>query len=204
MKTVIVSIPVSMMKNPKPIVSNDASLPVSDNPRIYGINALLEKTLTQEEHLRVILVMKTNKQSQHEKYAQIYKDELNEINENIGAHIEYVDIYSEYTQNGFVHSELLMNLIDAIAPESQILADITYGPKDMPVVIFTALQFAERFLYCDVEKIVYTLAEFSYKKIARSEIFDMGPLFRLSSAQHLLSCNDPERAKAMMKALLTI
>lgn len=51
-------------------------------------------------------------------------------------------------------------IIDEIDDESHIIADITYGLKDLPIIIFSALGFAERFLGCEIDAIIYGQANF--------------------------------------------
>lgn len=40
------------------------------------------------------------------------------------------------------------NIVDELEIGAHVLVDATYGPKDLPIVIFTTHNFAEKFLEC--------------------------------------------------------
>ena len=98
----------------------------------------------------------------------------------------------------------MRKLIDEIDIESQIMADITYGPKDLPIVIFSTLSFAEKFLKCKIDNIVYGQADFIDDKVVGSIICDMTPLYCLSSVTNTIKCDDPQKARQMLKSLLSL
>ena len=203
-KTILVSIPMTIKKNPKLHLSDDISLPVSDRKVVFVINAFLEKTMTQTDELKVLLLMKKSPVSEHEKWAQCFIDELNAVNASIGAKIEYKKIESEFSEKGFVHEALLTDIINEIEVGSHLISDITYGPKDIPFVMFAALNFAEKFLQCEIDNILYSQVDFSDKRTINAKICDMSPLYYLNSAANVINCTDPEKAKAMLKTLLSI
>ena len=95
-------------------------------------------------------------------------------------------------------------LIEEIETGAHILVDITYGPKDLPIVIFSALNFAEKFLKCEIDNIVYGQAAFEGDKVVGSVICDMIPLYCLSSVTNTIKCEDPLKARQMLKSLLSI
>ena len=41
----------------------------------------------------------------------------------------------------------MLKIVDEIEDNSHILCDITYGPKDLPIVLFSVLNFAEKYAY---------------------------------------------------------
>ena len=47
------------------------------------------------------------------------------------------------------------SIVDELEIGARVLVDTTYGPKDLPIVIFTALNFAEKFLECQIDNIIY-------------------------------------------------
>lgn len=94
-------------------------------------------------------------------------------------------------------------IVDGLDTGSHILADITYGPKDLPVVIFAALHFAEKFLDCTVENILYGQASFADGRPVGTRLCDMSPLYCLDSITGLVRCDDPDKARNMLKALLS-
>ncbi len=98
----------------------------------------------------------------------------------------------------------MKRLVDEIDTEAHIMVDITYGPKDLPIVIFSAINFAEKFLRCEIDNIVYGQATFKDNKVVGSVICDMIPLYCLSSVTNTIKCDEPEKARKMLKSLLEL
>jgi alpha-L-arabinofuranosidase len=185
-------------------VSDDESLPVSDREVRYPINAFLEKTMTRNDELKIILLEKKDEYGHFQKNTEDFKQELNEANKNIGAKLSYIVIDTDFSQSSIVHEQLMGSIVDELEIGNHILADITYGPKDLPIVIFTALNFAEKFLECKVDNIVYGQASFVDGKVVNTKICDMIPLYCLASITNTINCVEPEKAKKMLKSLLSI
>lgn len=203
-KTILVSIPMTMQKNPKVHISDDPTLPVSDRPVMYVVNTFLEKTLTKSDEVKVLLLIKKSPVSEHNKWAQIFVNELNAVNQDIGAQIQYKYIESEFEEKGFIHKALLTDIVDEIVLGSHLISDITYGPKDIPFVMFSALNFAEKFLQCEIDNILYSHVDFHNKHAVNARICDMSPLYYLNSTTNVMNCPNPNKAKEMLKMLLSM
>ena len=134
-KTVICNI--SMKENLDQVIysSTDRSLPVSDRKVSYPICAFLEKTMTSEDELDAILLVKKDKNDHYKKNIERFREELEAVNEKIDADISYTIIDSEFEEHQTVHEQLMKEIVAHISDKSHILADITYGPKDLPIVL---------------------------------------------------------------------
>ena len=156
-------------------ISEDRSLPASDTPVRYPVNAMLEKTASPEDEIKVVLLVKNDKYSFSKKNEAAFVEEINRAVSASGAKIDIVTVDTEFSQNKEVHERLMGRLVDEIEENSHIIVDITYGPKDIPVVIFAALGFAEKFLGCDIDNIVYGQASFSnghvYNQFSKDGIY---------------------------------
>ncbi len=183
--------------------SDDQSLPVSDQPYRYPINSFLSQTVDASDELKLILLVKDDGNSFYERNVDDFKQEIEGICNSTGAKSEYVVIHTEFAQDKEVHEQLMGGLVDEIDTDAHVMADITYGPKDLPIVIFSALSFAEKFLGCEVDNIVYGKAEFEDDKIVASTICDMIPLYCLSSVTNTIKCDDSQKARQMLKSLLS-
>lgn len=185
-------------------VSDDKSLPVTDRPVRYSINAFLEKTLKPDDEVKVLLLAKIDEYSYYEQNIEYFINELNEANSNIGAKLEYKTIDTAFSQERTIHEQLLSRIVDEIDPQTHVLADITYGSKDMSIVVFTTLGFAEKFLECSIDNIVYGQANFVNGKAINTKICDMIPLYALTSVTNVIRNVEPNKAKQMLKSLLSI
>ena len=184
--------------------SNDESLPVSASPYRYPINSLLSQTATEDDTLKIILLIKKDKNLFYEKNTEDYKQEIDEICKKTGAAAEFVTIDTDFNQDKENHEHLMKKLVDEIDTGTHIMVDITYGPKDLPIVIFSAINFAEKFLKCEIDNIVYGQATFKDNKVVGSVICDMIPLYCLSSVTNTINCDEPERARQMLNSLLEL
>ena len=134
--------------------SDDRSLPVSDKPYRYPINSLLSQTVNAEDELKIILLIKKDGNTFYEKNTAHYKQEIEDICRTTGGKAEFVSIDTAFSQEKENHEQLMKRLVDEIDTGAHIMVDITYGPKDLPIVIFSALNFAEKFLKCEIDNIV--------------------------------------------------
>ena len=184
--------------------SEDRSLPVSDNPYRYPINSLLSQTVNAEDDLKIILLIKKDGNTFHEKNTADYKQEIEEVCRNTGAKAEFVSIDTAFSQEKENHEQLMKRLVDEIDTGAHIMVDITYGPKDLPIVIFSTLNFAEKFLKCEIDNIVYGQATFKDDKVVGSTICDMIRLYCLSSVTNTIKCDEPEKARQMLGSLLEL
>lgn len=96
------------------------------------------------------------------------------------------------------------SIVDELEIGARILVDTTYGPKDLPIVIFTALNFAEKFFECQIDNIIYGKAEFVNGKAVDTKMCDMVPLYYLGSITNSIHCVEPGKAKSMLKSLLSL
>lgn len=184
--------------------SDDSSLPVSDKPYRYPINSLLSQTVNVEDELKIILLIKKDGNTYYEKNTADYKQEIEEICRTTGAKADFVLIDTAFSQEKENHEKLMKRLVDEVDTGAHIMVDITYGPKDLPIVIFSALNFVEKFLKCEIDNIVYGQAAFKDDKVVGSTICDMIPLYCLSSVTNTIKCDEPEKARQMLGSLLDL
>ena len=183
-------------------ISDDKSLPVADRKVSYPICAFLQKILKCEDELKVILLVKKDKYGHYKKNTEVFLNELREANA-VGADINHIVIDTDFEESQAIHEHLMGKIVDEIETGSHILVDTTFGPKDLPVVVFAALNFAEKFLDCSVDNIIYGKASFVNGKAVDTKICDMIPLYCLSSISNTIHCNNPDTARTMLKTLLS-
>lgn len=203
-KVIICNIPMRENVAKAVYTSNDRSLPVSEKAFRYPILSFLSQTLTKDDELKVILLIKKDDHEFYEKNTDDFKMELSEVLNETGAKAGYAIIDTDFSQDRETYEQLMVSLADEIEVGSHILADTTYGPKDLPIVVFSTLTFAENYLHCEVENIIYGQAEFENNRVVKTKICDMSPLYYLSSVSNTIKCDDPVKAKQMLRALLAL
>lgn len=203
-KTIICNIPMKEVVDQSVYVSDDLSVQVSDRAVRYPINALLEKNMSSEDEIKIILLLKKDDLGYYEKNKAEFEKELEEVNAQCNAKINVKVIDTEFSQERAIHEQLMGSIVDAIDNESHIIVDITYGPKDLPIIIFTALGFAEKFLECEIDAIIYGQGNFVDGHVVNTKICDMSPLYYLTSVTNTINCDDPEKARKTLKSLLSL
>lgn len=203
-KTIICGIPMKKVIDEVVYRSDDKSIPSADRAVRYPINAFLEETLKPSDELKIILLVKQNSYGSHEQNIGLFKEEFANANTNIGAKVSYTIIDTDFSQSKSVHEHLMGQLVEEFEIGAHVIVDTTYGPKDLPVVIFTALNFAEKFLKCEIDNIIYGQASFADGHAVDTKLCDMIPLYYLGSITNTIHCVEPEKAKSMLKTLLSI
>lgn len=204
-KTIICSLP--FKQNIQKVYYEDNGMPmeIADHSVRFPINSVLEKNVTDGDELKIILLVKHDKNNYYEDNKQMFLDELKTSigSRNIILRIE--ELYTEFSEDREVHEKLLGDIIDKIEDNSNIIADITYGPKDVPILIFTALNFCEKHLGCNIEGIVYGLAQFGENNIiTEGKMCDMSSLFYLNCLADTVECRDSEKSRELLKTLLSL
>ena len=203
-RTVICNIPMKLNVVPSVYKNVNRKLEVSEREVRYPVNALLEKNLTADDNVTALLLVKKANYGDSEKNTQLFIDELNSVNESIGAKIEYKIIETAFEQDRAVYEELLGKLVDEIKDGESITADITYGPKDVPIIVFYALSFAEKFLDCDITNIVYGQSDFDENNNPYNTRFcDMLPLFVIGSVTNNIQGEASDRARELLEGLIS-
>ena len=204
-KTLIISIPMKYRIEWNRYQSDDLSLQSSDRKVEFPVAAFLERTLCPGDEIKAILIAKRGEFSYADRHIEELKREIDEINSGIGAVFEYAVIDSEFEEKRNVHEKLMRDLVAQTEDSTQIIADITYGSKDVPIVVFAAMNFAEKFLGCEVENILYGQAFFNERgEIAGAKLCDLSPLYTLNGLTGVIRCDTPEKARRVLDTMISL
>lgn len=182
--------------------SEDKYIPASDTPVRYPVVAFYEKILKPEDEVKAVLVAKMDSHGQYKENIDLCREELDYVAKTTGAKINVEVIHTPFSEDASTHNDLLLQIIEKIDQNSEITLDMTYGPKDLAIVQFAALNFAERFLGCDIGAIMYGQADFVDGRVTNTRICEMGSLYYLNSIVSQVKCNDPAKATEMLKVLM--
>ena len=182
-------------------VEND-SLTEYSGETYYAINSVLSNSIEKGDSIKVVL-LETNAGAQAgKKNAQLFIDELNSFN-TAGANISYEIITSEFINDKAKYKELYKKLVSNFTEGAELYADITFGIKTLPILILNAMQFGEKFFDCTIGNVIYLKTEFKDGVIVDGSqcIFDLTPLYMLSTFTNNIECSSGERAIAALDAL---
>ncbi|GHU92849.1 hypothetical protein FACS189479_02910 [Spirochaetia bacterium] len=175
---------------------------------IFPVNGLLAKTLQKDEQVKIVLFATENDARDSQKYRNAFKEELKDINTGIGADISYTEIVMPFRATTKTFDETLRLLIEQMQEGAQIIADITYGSKIQPILLFSALNFAEKYFDADIKNIIYRKVDFvpnpnnsgpNAKKIpVNPVVYDVTSLYYLNSLTNVIDCDSADDAKKML------
>lgn len=180
-----------------------------DEEVIFPVNAVLAKSMAKGEKVKVVLLSKIDKEGNSAVNAGIFQQELNRINLLIGADIEYITLTTPFEETREVHEKLLRDMVGMLEKGAEIIADITYGPKSLPIIVFAVLNFAEKFFGVTIKSIVYGKVNFVDAGNGRTKpvdpvLCDMTPLYYLNSLTNSLEYQSAEEAVKALDILLDL
>lgn len=180
-----------------------------DGEVVFPVNSVLAKTLKPGERTRVVLLKKLDTEGNSDVNAGEFMKELNAINRNIGADIEYRIIDSPFEETRDTHEKLLRAMIGCLEDGAEIYSDITYGPKPLPIVLMGVLNFAEKFFGAKIRNIVYGKVDFITQadgttRPANPMLYDITPLFYLNAVTEAMDGKNSAEAVKALDALLSM
>ena len=176
---------------------------------LFPVNSILAKSLKRGEKVKVVLLSKDDPEANSQTNEKIFRAELDRINESVGADITYVNIMTPFVETRSVHENILRAVIGELEEKAEIIADVTYGPKTLPMIMLMVLNFAERYFGCRICNVVYSKVNFvddgsgtGKTKPIDPVLYDLAPLCYLNSVINLLECKTPKDAIKALDILL--
>ena len=167
---------------------------------VFPINACLPSILDDDKEVKVILIAKDTENQWVKKNLEIFKNEFSAFSK--GKQVEYKTIILPFEETKDINDLLLKGIISEIEDGSEIYCDITFGPRTLPIVLFVALNFAEKFCKCDIRNIIYGKVEFVKGQIKNGKIYDLLSLYYLNSINEKMSFSSSNEAKEALDLLL--
>ena len=207
MKIVYSNLPMKKELNAFQYQSEGNTLIEYDEKVVFPVNAVLAKSMKKGEKVKVVLLSKADKDGNCAVNAGIFQQELNRINLEIGADIEYITLTTPFVETRDIHEKLLRDMIGMLEERAEAIADITYGPKSLPIIVFAVLNFAEKFFGVTIKNIVYGKVNFvnggnGGTKPVDPVLCDMTPLYYLNSLTNSMEYRSSEEAVKALDILL--
>lgn len=201
-KTLICNVKMSVPPRASTYSGGDKSLPASDSKVCYPVTAFLEETLKSGDELHVIMLAKMDSTGQYEQNVALCAKELGGAAAMNGAAFSSETVYSPFEENEQTHGDLMLSIIEKVPEGTTLLVDMTYGPKDLAIVEFSALHFLEDFCNCEIDNILYGHTTFVDGVPTDGKLCDMAALYYISSIMNKVKTDDSERAVKMLKVVL--
>ena len=203
MKVVIITVPMKRSDLVESLIYPvDGNKAVEyENPVQCPLNGILAKTMKKHEQIKVIYIMTTGGNSECEQNKRNFIKELEGINSEIGALLNYDTVEIEFLPTKQTYNKLITDLAEKIPENTEIFIDITFGYKPEILSLFCALRFVEEFRDAVVQYIVYGKAEFNKEngKIENPMIFDITSLYYLFKLIGTMGASNAESAAQTLK-----
>jgi hypothetical protein len=165
------------------------------------VNAVLAKTLKKDEKVKVIYISTNGENSYCEENKEVFIKELEEINSEIGAIIQFDTIELEFFPVKREYNKLISDLTAKIPDDAELYTDITYGFKTEILSLFCAIRYVEDFHNATVEYFIYGKID-TNKKTKKKEnqmIYDITSLYYLLKLIGSIGNTDEETASNLLK-----
>lgn len=174
-------------------------------PVMFAINAVLAETLKKGDEVRVVLLRTLDKAGNSGKNSGLFMQELDSINSEIGAKISYETLESEFKETKDIHETRLKEILDKIEENTEIYADITYGPKPLPIILMCVISFAEKFLNCEVKSVIYGKVDFDdNNKPCNPELYDVTSLYYLNNLTNSMVAYSGKEARQSLNEFFSL
>jgi hypothetical protein len=172
-----------------------------EKPVRCPINGVLAKTLKKGEQVKVIYILTTGENSECERNKSAYTRELEDINREIGAILNYDTIEIDFEPANKTYNKLITDLAGKIPDNAEIYADTTFGFKPETLSLFCALRFVEEFREAVVRYIVYGKVEFNKetRKPEKPMLYDITSLYYLFKLMGSMGASSAENAMDTLK-----
>jgi hypothetical protein len=178
---------------------------------IFPVNSVLARTMKKGDKIKVVLLSKDDIEGNSAINAGIFQKELNNINRGIGADIEYITIATPFEETRDIHETLLRDMIGKLENGAEIIGDVTYGPKPLPIIMFAVMNFAEKFFSAKIKNIVYGKVDFvddgsgtGKTKHVNPVLYDLTPLYYLNSVTNAMEYKSSDDAVKALDVLLDL
>lgn len=182
-----------------------------DGEVIFPVNSVLARTMQRGEKVKVVLLSKEDIEGNSAVNGGIFQKELNAINREIGAQIEYITIATPFVETRDIHERLLRDMVAKLEEKAEIIADVTYGPKPLPIIMFSVLNFAEKFFAADIKNIIYGKVDFiddgsgtGKTKPVNPVLYDLTSLYYLNAVTNSMEYRSSTEAVKALDTLLDL
>ena len=158
----------------------------TDDALFFPISRLMEATLQPGDEAILIAIRQVN-DSGDENMKRLRQDL-----ETLRSCCQIKEIIVPENQNGDTLIELFRQMAAAVPPKCCVYADSTFGTKTYPLLLFTALHYAEKIKECEVKHLIYQEQRRDAKthQIKDTTLYDITILFYLDGVVDALSQSD--------------
>ena len=134
-----------------------------------------------------------------------FMEQLEELKGRLGFTCRITDLEAAFEESQKKEMKLLEEIVGTFEPDDIITADLTYGNKPSPMVLLSALSYADNF--CEntfVNMLVYGGVAHGKNNVNTSYISDVTSLFYMNSLINRMSLVKPKDPLSMLKKMIEL
>lgn len=172
---------------------------IEETKGCFPIVKIMQQTLEEHESAKLIVVRQKN--TDESKNLEILKGELSAV--GFGENVDLVVISAEENQKRGELLTLFQNAICHIEDNAVYYADVTFGTKTFPLIIFSILRYAANiYTHTDVKGIYYLEVKRSAgKPSGNAKLYNIAYLYSLDNIIFQLGQENPELGRQALNIL---
>lgn len=195
---------VAMRESVEPLIytPDDETMHISNCPVTYPILSCIESLISPNDSVKIVLLCKCDPNKNYVRNIERFKKEfIEQCRDNIEMP-EFKVLNTDFDEGKIATEKMLSKIVAECEDEAEIISDITYGSKTMPVVLLAALSFAVKHLACKVQHVFYGQVYFQNDKPTNPRLCDLSYLIYLNSLIYTLRCDSSDKARKALEMLL--
>ena len=174
----------------------------------YGLSTVIENKLSKEDdNVSLIILELQRKSGAIKENTDHYLQDLQKIENLTGVKIHPRTIELPFNESKTTFQKAFFELIQELEENAEIYVDITFGAKTTSLLLFSFLQFAEKYFNCDVKMVDYVQRDYDEKEkpIIGSEcIYDVTSLYYLNTLMNEMKCKNGKEAVETVKQFFSM
>ena len=148
---------VAMRESVEPLIytPDDETMHISNCPVTYPILSCIESLISPGDNVKIVLLCKCDPNRNYVRNIERFKKEFIEQCRGNVDMPEFKVLNTDFDEGKIATEKMLSKIVAECEDEAEIISDITYGSKTMPVVLLAALSFAVKHLACKVQHVFY-------------------------------------------------
>ena len=195
---------VAMRESVEPLIytPDDETMHISNCPVTYPILSCIESLISPGDNVKIVLLCKCYPNRNYVRNIERFKKEFIEQCRGNVDMPEFKVLNTDFDEGKIATEKMLSKIVAECEDEAEIISDITYGSKTMPVVLLAALSFAVKHLACKVQHVFYGQVYFQNDKPTNPRLCDLSYLIYLNSLIYTLRCDSSDKARKALEMLL--
>lgn len=145
----------------------------------FPLDHVILNDISEEDDICAILVETIHPERNTDEFVAEAKEEISNTLSGHCKSIEFKVVKIPYASKKEELGHIYKSLCKEIVPNSNIFVDFTFGPKYLPLILFCVLNYAEKYLECTINRLIYGL--FDTRRENPGTMVDFTTLYLLNS-----------------------